>query len=545
MSPSSHVFALKWRPKIFADLVGQEVVTRILQNALRSGRIANAYIFYGPRGVGKTTCARIFAKVLSCRNPKGAEPCNTCEICEEVNEGSSLDVIEIDSAAFNRVEDMRSLQETVGTSPAKGKYKVYIFDEAHRITPQAFDVFLKTLEEPPAHVIFILASTEIHKFPATVQSRCQRLEFRAMNMETLTRQLERIAQAEGLEVEKGAFHLIARSAGGSMRDAQRTLDQLAAYSGKKIRVQDVQQMLGWVEGEVFLEILDFAVRGQAGRVFDTLRRVRESGCDLIHFYTGLMETFHHFCIAKAYPKEQAAQVLELPQAEKDAVLEKAPALSDAFLLSGLRLLIESEWNVRHSLHPEVVLESLLYELCRLRDLIGVDDLLSGQGPSPAGGKDVSSTAGEPRMIVEEIVEPEEGDSAELTAIKSNWREIIEEAGKRKMALSGLLRDVFPKTIDQGVLVLQCKSAFHQENVQQQENKEILEQSIRQVTGVTVETVAVLKEGAPGQAKPEKKAAPKPLVSSEKVTEIEKEEPLVKAVRDFFGAEVVEIKRHKN
>jgi DNA polymerase-3 subunit gamma/tau len=168
------VMALKWRPQVFADMVGQEQVTRTLQNSIKADRLAHAYIFAGPRGVGKTTTARIFAKLLNCRNPKDFEPCNTCDMCEEVNQGSAMDVIEIDAAAVNGIDDIRKLQEQVGTYPAKGKYKVYIFDEAHRITKNAFDAFLKTLEEPPPHVIFILASTEIHEFPATVQSRCQR-----------------------------------------------------------------------------------------------------------------------------------------------------------------------------------------------------------------------------------------------------------------------------------------------------------------------------------------------------------------------------------
>jgi DNA polymerase-3 subunit gamma/tau len=298
--------ALKWRPQVFADLVGQEAVTRTLQNAIRSGRLAHAYIFAGPRGVGKTTTARLFAKTLNCRSPKDAEPCNACDICQEISQGNSLDVIEFDAAAHNSVDDIRRLQEVVANMPAKSKYKVYIFDEAHRMAAgAAFDAFLKTLEEPPEHVYFILCSTEIHKFPATIQSRCQRYEFRAMGMDTLIKQLEKICHAEQITADPKALHLIARSAGGSMRDAQRTLDQIVAYCGKKVSLEDVRQVLGTVETEALLQVAEAAVKEDAPAALLVVKNVFDSGKDLEQFYQGILETFRHLVPGRNRPDREA------------------------------------------------------------------------------------------------------------------------------------------------------------------------------------------------------------------------------------------------
>src|SRR6185369_2908180 len=358
MSPQ--VMALKWRPQVFADMVGQEHITRSLQNAMKANRVAHAYIFAGPRGVGKTTTARIFAKALNCRNPKDAEPCNACDLCEDVNQGSAMDVIEIDAASFNRVEDIRNLQEQVGTYPAKAKYKVYIFDEAHRINRQAFDAFLKTLEEPPAHVIFILASTEIHQFPATVQSRCQRFEFRSMSMDSILKQLRRIADAEKIEIDDKALYQIARSAGGSMRDAQRTLDQLVAFSGKKVTLEDIRVVLGTIEGEVYLKLVEATVAQDAPSGLTVVKGVIDGGKDLQHFYAGLLETFRHLAVAKAYPSS-AATLIPLSGEEVEKLVKLSTQMEEAQILSSLRLLIEQEWALRHSANPQIILETAVLE----------------------------------------------------------------------------------------------------------------------------------------------------------------------------------------
>jgi DNA polymerase-3 subunit gamma/tau len=573
MSPQ--VTALKWRPQVFADMVGQEHITRSLQNAMKAERVAHAYIFAGPRGVGKTTTARIFAKALNCRNLKDGEPCNTCDMCQEVNQGSAMDVIEIDSASFNGVDDIRSLQEQVGTYPAKGKYKIYIFDEAHRITKQAFDAFLKTLEEPPAHVIFILASTEIHQFPATVQSRCQRFEFRAMGMDTLIKQLRRITDAEEIEIEDKGLYQIARAANGSMRDSQRTLDQVVAFAGKKVTLEDIRVALGTIEEDVYLKIVEAAVNQDAPSALTVIKTIIESGKDLEHFYAGLLETFRHLAVAKAYPTA-AAQFISLSAEDTEKIVKFSTQMDEAQILSSLRLLIEQEWALRHSANPQIVLETLVIELSHLKQLTSVGDLLkqaeSGaapvinnpkptvslprpaaplSSPTPApvsftpAPKPTAIAEGEPILAVDEIEEPADV-SPELAKLKSNWQELLEKTGAKNAQLKAVLVDTQPKSINEGTLVLWCKGPFHFDLLSKPENKVLVESVVEEMVGRKINLVPVLPAGAVKSASSEKPAvrAPKPLSAPKMdVKEMEKEEPVVAAAMKLFGAKVVEVKRN--
>ncbi len=575
------VLALKWRPKTFEDMVGQEHISRTLQNAFSSQRFAHAYIFAGPRGVGKTTTARIFAKLLNCRTPKGAEPCNACDMCEEVNQGASLDVIEIDAASMNSVDDIRKLQEQVGTYPAKGKFKVYIFDEAHRMSGSAFDAFLKTLEEPPAHVVFILASTEIHKFPATVQSRCQRMEFRAMSLEVLAKQLRRIADAEGIETDEKVLREIARAAGGSMRDGQRTLDQLVAFAGNKITLEDVRRVLGLVEGERFVVMARAALEEDVPTALDQLRGALETGKDPVLIFKGLVETYRHMLVAKTYPAK-TRDLLPLPAEEITALAEIAQKSDDAYLLSALRLLFEQESVLSRSALPSVVLETLVIELCRLKSLVEVDDAFfraqSGAAPrplpapraaapvaakpsapvpqapaapktapyqAPSGPPPSAAEAGEPVLAVSEIDEPTDAnEDPRLSALKSQWREVLEKMAEQKKLLQSILLDCRPKSFEADTLVLTCKSDFHRDTIETPENKRLVEQVFSGVLNVPVKVVAVAAGAAARVAKTGSGVLKPQAHPKVDVQALQKEEPLVKAVMEMFDGKVVDVIRSK-
>ncbi|HUW63226.1 MAG TPA: DNA polymerase III subunit gamma/tau [Spirochaetia bacterium] len=268
-----------WRPQTFGELVGQEHVSRTLKNAVVNDRIAHAYLFCGPRGTGKTTSARILAKAVNCQEPVGGEPCNKCHNCLAVNNGSSVDVIEIDAASNRGIDEIKSLRERVKFSPSNSRYRAYIIDEVHMLSHDAFNAFLKTLEEPPAHVIFILATTEAHKVPLTILSRCQRFDFRRIGEEEISARLAEIAAAAGLEVEREAYHIIARAAEGGLRDAISILDQAAATGEKAVTVQQIHDLLGTVTAETVAAVADHLVHGRTARVLELVAELEKWGKD--------------------------------------------------------------------------------------------------------------------------------------------------------------------------------------------------------------------------------------------------------------------------
>src|SRR4030066_318994 len=267
------VTARKWRPKKFSEVIGQEHITTTLQNSIRSNRIAHAYLFTGPRGVGKTSTARIFAKVLNCLNPKDTEPCNECELCKDIQNNQSLDIIEIDGASNRGIDEIRTLRESVKYAPTKGKYKVYIIDEVHMLTKESFNAFLKTLEEPPSQTIFIFATTDVHKVPLTIISRCQRFDFRRIELDTIKSLLNKIAKSEEIEIDDKTLTLIARKADGALRDAESYFDQVVAFCGKKVDSSTVTKILNLIDDEVYFKLSDAILLKDFKSVFEITNEV--------------------------------------------------------------------------------------------------------------------------------------------------------------------------------------------------------------------------------------------------------------------------------
>ena len=295
---TSQVFYRKWRPQTLAELVGQEQVTQTLANALTSGRVSHAYLFYGPRGTGKTSTGRILAKALNCLTNGKGEPCNKCDMCRAITEGHALDVIEIDAASNTGVDDIRSLREKVNYAPNQARYKVYIIDEVHMLSNSASNALLKTLEEPPPQVIFILATTEIHKMLPTIMSRCQRFDFRRISREAVISKLKKICKKEGIKLEKEGLNLIARSATGSLRDAENLLEQLTTYYGKEISLHQVQAILGITGDQRARELAGHIVAGDAAGGVATINSVNSDGLDLRQFNREVVEYLRQLLLVK-------------------------------------------------------------------------------------------------------------------------------------------------------------------------------------------------------------------------------------------------------
>ena len=402
------VLARKWRPQVFQDVVGQEHITRTLMNAIRSDRLAHAYLFSGARGVGKTSVARILAKAINCTNGEPGIPCNTCHSCTEVTSGSSLDVQEIDGASNRGIEEIRELRENIKYMPSSGRYRVYIVDEVHMLTLHAFNALLKTLEEPPAHVKFIFATTDPHKVPVTILSRCQRFDFKRIPLSLMIEHLEKIAAQEGVEISRAGMTLIGRKSEGSMRDAQSLLDQVVSYSGKKVEDRDMADILGILDREIIRETAVAVLENTPKACLEIVDRIHNVGYDIREFYRGLMDQFRDLLVSLIDPENESLKMSESNRQETRAMAERAGSEK---LQQCLNLLIAREEQLRFASHPRLVLEMVLVKLCRLGEMLSLDELLR------------KLETLERRLMTEPDLPPAENPAAErLSDPPGRWKE---------------------------------------------------------------------------------------------------------------------------
>jgi DNA polymerase-3 subunit gamma/tau len=350
------VLARKWRPQGFDDIIGQEPIMHILRNALVQSKISHAYIFSGPRGVGKTTTARILAKALNCKEGPTPSPCGKCNSCTSITDGSSVDVTEIDGASNNSVDDIRDLRERVKYAPTGGKYKVYIIDEVHMLSTSAFNALLKTLEEPPSHVIFVLATTEMKKIPATVLSRCQHMPFRRISGSMIKARLKQIAEAEGIHITSPALGLVAKAADGSVRDSLTILDQLSSFSSE-ITEEGVQGLLGLADFGVLSKMSQALISGNRVEIINTVNLLSETGADFRSFTKELVQFFRDLLVASVIKKPEDA--LDLNAEELAVVKGLVSVSSEDQLTLMLSEIMKAETDVRNSSAPRLALEMAL------------------------------------------------------------------------------------------------------------------------------------------------------------------------------------------
>ncbi|HEX8949875.1 MAG TPA: DNA polymerase III subunit gamma/tau [Dissulfurispiraceae bacterium] len=380
------VLARKWRPRTFEDLIGQEHVARILKNAIVQNKVAHAYIFSGPRGVGKTSTARILAKALNCVNGPTPEPCGECQSCTAVSDGSSIDVSEIDGASNTGVDNIRDLRERVRYAPSAGRFKVYIIDEVHMLSTSAFNALLKTLEEPPSHVIFVLATTEPKKIPPTVLSRCQHLPFRRISGQKIKERLGYISKAEGIKIESSALDMIARAADGGMRDSLTILDQIASFA-EDITAAEVKDLLGITDVETLSQLTSAVLEGDRKGVLGTISALTDTGTDLKAFVRDLLQFVRDLLIAKITGDTEG--VIDLSEEEQSAIKEIMNTAAEEHIALLLSELIKAEPGIRSAFYPRIALEMTLIRLSLLSHLKSVNEALrairgGGTGQEVAG-----------------------------------------------------------------------------------------------------------------------------------------------------------------
>jgi DNA polymerase-3 subunit gamma/tau len=405
--PTSHlVLARKWRPERFDDLVGQEHVTRTLVQALKSGRIAHAFLFSGIRGVGKTTAARILARCLNCERGPAPEPCGQCAACVEIRAGRALDVVEIDGATYRKIDDARAIIENLSYRPARDRFKIYIIDEAHQLTDQAFNALLKTLEEPPAHVKFILATTEANKMPETILSRLQRYDFRRIPFKTIVARLTDLATREQIDAEDGALRLLAREAGGSMRDAERMLETAIAVAGGRVTESEVAATLGVASRSTVYATIEAILNHDAAAALAKIRELHARGANLESLGRDILEALRNLAVAKLPAAGADSPLDDLPDHEANEIKRLANAAGSRDLMRLFRLMAETQEELLRSPYPDLVIEMAIVRMATLAPVIDADELLraigaaesapdSGRGGPPSGG-----AAGTRRLKVE-------------------------------------------------------------------------------------------------------------------------------------------------
>lgn len=397
---SYQVIARKWRPQSFSDVVGQNHITQTLTNALNNSRLPHALLFTGPRGTGKTSSARILAKALRCPHAQNFVPCNQCDSCLEIANGSSIDVMEIDGASNNGVDAIRELRDTVAFMPSSGKYKIYIIDEVHMLSTSAFNALLKTLEEPPPHIIFIMATTEVHKIPQTILSRCQRFDFRRITTRQITERLKLICDREGVQTDEDALWVIARQGDGSMRDSQSLLDQVITFANGPLNRTNVVEILGLTDRALLFETLNALIDRNSKAILSVIEKIASAGFEPHLFSQDLLEMIRNLLLVKV-SESQAVQILEMPDSELQALHDMAQKLPEEDIHMLFDMALKGGNDIPRAQDPRIVLEVALLRMASAPKLVDLKTLLQG-------GTSSSNSAGGARPYVPPVAPPAKG-----------------------------------------------------------------------------------------------------------------------------------------
>jgi DNA polymerase-3 subunit gamma/tau len=542
------VLARKWRPQCFEEVIGQSHVVQTLRNAISAKRIAHAYLFSGARGVGKTSVARILAKALNCSQGPSPTPCNECISCCEITNGNCLDVLEIDGASNRGINEIRELRENIRYLPAKSPYKIYIIDEVHMLTGEAFNALLKTLEEPPAHVIFIFATTEPHRIPITIMSRCQRFDFRRISAADIVEHLRQIAQDEGVRISESSLGVLAREAEGSMRDAQSLFEQMIAFSGKEISDQDLLEVLGVIDRQALLDTAAALLSGNAARCLEIIERIYLHGHDLRRFCQELAAHFRNLLVMKV--SDEPHNLIDLTESELAELREQATGASSAMLQQFFYFLMRGEEEIRRAIDPKLVLDMTLLRLVQLPKVMDIDTLISqvqemeerlnrtskGSATLPLGGEDRDRQAAAPDYGA--TAEEEETEPATVAEpdTPGDWGDLLKRLRQEKPLLAASLERVRVRRPNPRSLELDFNNRqFEYEMAREGENLELLQRLGQEVFGEGCKislSAGVLDEQRAQRAQTDRQRRLKQKALKH---------PLVTEALEIFGGEIVEVR----
>lgn len=481
---------LKWRPQTFEGVIGQQHITRTLRNAMRQERIRHAYLFSGPRGTGKTSTARLLAKAVNCADPDpDNRPCNVCHFCQSVNEGRFMDLIEIDAASHTGVDDVRDLRDKIAFAPSEGHYKVYIIDEVHRFSGAAFDALLKTLEEPPPHAIFVLATTEIAKVPATIKSRCQQFEFRRVSLAEVTSLLQEICDEEGVSIEHAALELIAREGTGSVRDSISLLDQLLADPDAHISLEEAEAILGTASGYNVVELADALIANDAARGLDLINAAVDGGADPRQFCRQTVEHLRQMMLVKM----GGSDLVDVSAERLEAVRRQSEAIGRKALLGAIRAFNGAIQEWQGGWQPQLPLELAFLE--SIKPVVEDEPL---PAPRPAY---VRTQDDMPKPLPPAAPAPSSDDehasAVRLADIRAQWDRVQKIAKRHHPSLPALLQHVTPRDVRGDRLVLGVHQAVFKQKLEADDNLKALEDSLTEAFNVPLK-VAVVLTGPAGE-----------------------------------------------
>lgn len=582
------VFARKWRPKTFDEIIGQGHVARILKNAIKQGRVAHAYIFSGPRGVGKTSAARIFAKALNCQKGPAPDPCNKCASCVEISGSRSLDVLEIDGASNRGIDEIRSLRENVKFAPVQGKFKIYIIDEVHQITTDGFNALLKTLEEPPAHVKFIFATTQPNKVLPTILSRCQRFDFRRIPTKDIVAKLALVSKQEKLQITDDALYAIARSADGSMRDAESVLDQMSSFAGKKIEIAGVNQVLGTLNEETLFEMSEAIAGKDTPGILKMIDGLVKEGKDISFVSVELLAHFRNLLIAKV--GKDLKELIDLSKESVKKLYEKSGRFTVEDLLYALNVLSAAHSMMRRSNITRVPLEMALVKLTRKESITSIGDILErisfleekidGSGsieesvreepaiePDRSSGpeeKPAKAQPDDPKTNEEDnggsggtddgAVKDEEINTKEglaLRQITHAWPNVLKNIRIKKISIASCLSEGEPISFKDNAVTLGFPKghSFHREVIEKVSNKKLVEEALSKILtrDITLEfTTTAERRNSNNNMDLQDNYPEEDILSDELNQDLSphKDDPIVDSALDIFKGRIVGDKRHR-